>query len=168
MEKLIQKAKDGDPIAFSELIQSQMKAMYRVAGAILMNDDDAADAIQETILACWEKIGTLRQNKHFKTWLTRILIHKCDELILRNHRVIYTEKMPEIATQSETDLVEWKEMLQALAEKYRLIMVLFYSYGFSAKEIGKMLGMPSSTVRTRLERGRKQLVEYYRGEDSVS
>ena len=45
MEKLIQKAKDGDPIAFSELIQSQMKAMYRVAGAILMNDDDAADAI---------------------------------------------------------------------------------------------------------------------------
>ena len=168
MEKLIQKAKDGDPIAFSELIQSQMKEMYRVAGAILMNDDDAADAIQETILACWEKIGTLRQNKHFKTWLTRILIHKCDELIRRNHGVIYTEKMPEIATQSETDLVEWKEMLQALDEKYRLIMVLFYSYGFSAKEIGKMLGMPSSTVRTRLERGRKQLVEYYRGEDSVS
>ena len=168
MEKLIQKAKDGDPIAFSELIQSQMKSMYRVAGAILMNDDDAADAIQETILTCWEKIGTLRQNKYFKTWLTRILIHKCDELIRRNHGVIYTEKIPETATQSETDLVEWKEMLQALDEKYRLIMVLFYSYGFSAKEIGKMLGMPSSTVRTRLERGRKQLAKYYRGEDSVS
>ena len=56
---LIQKSKGRDPDAFTELIQTYMKDMYRIAISILLNDEDAADAIQETILACWEKIETL-------------------------------------------------------------------------------------------------------------
>ena len=48
--KLIQKAKRRDPDAFTELMNLYMKDMYRTAIAILMNDEDAADAIQETIL----------------------------------------------------------------------------------------------------------------------
>jgi len=44
-----------------------MKNMYRTAVAILMNDHDAAGAIQDTILACWEKLGTLKNNKFYKT-----------------------------------------------------------------------------------------------------
>lgn len=49
MMNLIRKAKDRDPDAFTTLMQQQTKDMYRVAIAILMNDEDAADAIQETI-----------------------------------------------------------------------------------------------------------------------
>ena len=72
---LIDQAKGRDPDAFAELMQLYMQDMYRVALAILMNDEDAADAIQDTILACWEKIHTLRKREFFKTWLTRILIN---------------------------------------------------------------------------------------------
>ncbi len=50
---LIKKAKGHDSEAFTKLMQLYMKDMYRVAVAILMNDEDAADAIQETILTCW-------------------------------------------------------------------------------------------------------------------
>ena len=64
MMNLIRKAKDRDPDAFTTLMQQYTKDMYRVAIAILMNDEDTADAIQETILDCWERIGTLREDLH--------------------------------------------------------------------------------------------------------
>ena len=75
MEKLVQKAKQHDKIAFTVLIEQNTKSMYKVAKAILKNDEDVADALQDTILTCWEKIGTLEKNEFFKTWLIRILIN---------------------------------------------------------------------------------------------
>ena len=75
MEKLVQKAKQHDKIAFTVLIEQNTKSMYKVAKAILKNDEDVADALQDTILTCWEKIGTLEKNEFLKTWLIRILIN---------------------------------------------------------------------------------------------
>lgn len=60
-EDLVKKAKRQDPDAFSQLMQLYKKDLYRVALAILMNDEDTADAIQDTMLTCWEKIHSLRQ-----------------------------------------------------------------------------------------------------------
>ena len=77
---LIARARERDPDAFTELMQMYMKDMYRVAVAILMQDDDAADAVQDTILTCWEKLSVLREDRFFKTWMTRILIHKCYDI----------------------------------------------------------------------------------------
>lgn len=54
-----------------------MKDMYRVAIAILASEEDAGDAMQDTILSCWEKIDTLKKPQYFKTWLIRILINHC-------------------------------------------------------------------------------------------
>ena len=50
-----------------------------------MNDEDAADAIQKTILTCWERLSSLRDNKLFKTWMTRTLINKCYDI--RDRRI---------------------------------------------------------------------------------
>ena len=76
-EHLVEKARQKDPDAFTELMQLHLKDMYRTALAILRNDEDAADAIQDTILACWEKLGALKKTQYFKTWMTRILINHC-------------------------------------------------------------------------------------------
>ena len=68
MNNLIKKAKERDADAFTELMQSQMQNMYKAARSLLSNEEDAADAISETILTCWEKIdrgskrGGLRQS----------------------------------------------------------------------------------------------------------
>ena len=67
MDTLVHKAKQHDKEAFSQLMRLHTTAMYKVAKAILKNDDDAADAIQETALTCWEKINTLKKDKYFKT-----------------------------------------------------------------------------------------------------
>ncbi len=166
MEELIKRAKLKDADAFTELIQSQMQNMYKTARAILMNDEDAADAIQETILVCWEKIGDLKKDKYFRTWITRILINKCYEIIRVNKKVTYMEELPDVFMENDLSNLEWKEALRVLDKKYRLVIVLFYSEGFSTKEIAEILKIPGSTVRTRLSRGREQLAKYY-GDDSI-
>lgn len=89
MKTLIKKAQHKDADAFVELMQENMKDMYKVARAILSNDEDAADAIQDTILACWEKIHTLKQEEFFKTWLTRILINNCTSYSEKNESLCW-------------------------------------------------------------------------------
>ena len=67
MEQLVRKAKNHNKEAFEDLMQAQAQSMYKVAKAILKNDEDVLDAMQETALTCWEKIGTLKQERYFKT-----------------------------------------------------------------------------------------------------
>ncbi len=159
-ENLIQKAKRRDPDAFVKLMQLQMKNMYRVALAILMNDEDAADAIQDTILTCWEKLDTLKHISYFRTWMTRILINKCYDIRKRKERMTDLEEYEEPAAWDQYNL-EWKEALSSLDGKYRVIMTLFYSEGYRIDEIAKILQIPKSTVSTRLKRGREKLAKYY-------
>lgn len=79
-DDLVKRAKRHESEAFTELMQLYMTDMYKVAYAILMNDEDAADAIGDTILICWEKINQLVKIQYFKTWMTRILINKCYDI----------------------------------------------------------------------------------------
>ncbi len=161
---MIHKAKSHDPKAFTELMRLQMPNMYRTAAAILLNDEDAADAVQETILICWEKVGQLKEEKFFKTWMTRILINECFRIIRNKEKVEYMDEMEERCADSIVDPecnLEWKEAMAAVDEKYRLVLILYYAQGFTGKEIAKILKIPHATVRTRLSRGREQLKKYY-------
>ena len=159
--KLIQKAKRRDPEAFTELMSLYMKDMYRTAIAILMNDADAADAIQETILTCWEKLSTLRDNKLFKTWMTRILINKCYDIRNKRIETVDISEHEELAFHEDESNLELKEALGQLDEKYRVPIMMFYGDGYSTKQIAAILNVPVSTIQTRLSRGREQLGRYF-------
>lgn len=160
IDKLIIKAKARDPDAFTELMQFYMQDMYRVALSILMSDEDCADAIQDTILSCWEKIETLKYRKYFKTWMIRILINKCYDIRKQNKDFRNLEEWEEPIVYDEYN-VELKEALYSLGEKYGLVMTMFYCEGYCINEIAKLLKMPKSTVQTRLQRGRAKLAKYY-------
>lgn len=164
---LIEEAKNRDPDAFDQLMQGQLKRMYRIAYSMLENDQDAADAIQETVLKCWEKIGQLKQEEFFQTWLTRILINECRDMLKSRKRVVYMEELPEVEYTEDYASEEWKEMLAGLGEKYRVVMELHYLQGFAANEIAAMLGISPMNVRSRLARGRKQLKQYLETESQV-
>ena len=106
----------------------------------------------------------LQKNRYFKTWMIRILINKCKDILRSGRRMICVEELPEQAAKDTVEAeanLEWKEALWGLDEKYRLIVVLFYAEGLRTAEIGKLLQLPDSTVRTRLARGREQLARYY-------
>lgn len=158
MDDLVQRAKNRDEDAFTELIQRQMQGMYKTAWAMLENDADVADVIQETILVCYEKIGQLKSDNYFHTWLMRILINKCNDLLRKRRRVRLTEEPLEIPVTDEAyENAEWKEVLRELDEKYRVVVLLYYIEGLSTVEISKMLHIGESAVRSRLSRARKQL-----------
>ena len=158
---LVKKAQRHDKDAFTELMQLYMKDMYRTAIAILMNEEDAADALQDTILTCWEKLYTLRKAEYFKTWMTRILINHCYDII-RNNRICENRELYAEPSKCDEYNLELKEAYASIDERYRLPMELYYSQGFRIREIAEMLSMPQNTVKTRLSRGRKQLEVYYR------
>lgn len=80
LELLIRKAKKHNKEAFQTLMLQYGSDLYKVAKAILRNDEDVSDAMQETALTCWEKIHTLKKDHLFKTWLIRILINHCNAI----------------------------------------------------------------------------------------
>lgn len=157
---LVKRARERDTEAFTEVIQLLTADMYKVAYSILLNDEDAADAIQDTILTCWEKIHTLKKAAFFKTWLTRILINHCYDIRKNNQKVTYLEEYEEPVAEEDRNS-GFKEMLSVLDEKYRIVMVLFYEEGYKTGEIAKFLQLSPSTVQTRLQRGREKLADYY-------
>ena len=124
LERLVHKAKRKDPDAFTTLMNAYMQHLYKTARAILMNDEDSADAIQETIITCWEKLGTLKENQYFKTWVTKILINECYSLIRGRKGVIYVDEIPEIPDDREESDLVWKEALAVLSEDYRWFCIM--------------------------------------------
>ena len=62
---------------FVKEIEAHSGMLYRVAYTILRNDDACKDALQDTALKAWEKRGTLKELRYFRTWITRILINTC-------------------------------------------------------------------------------------------
>lgn len=159
---LIDEAKKKDPDAFGQLVQENLQKMYRIAISILQNEEDAADAIQETMLKCWQKINQVRNEDYFETWLIRILINQCKDILKGRKRTVLVDDIPEAAQEDNYTNTEWKVVLRGLHEKYRIVLELYYVEGFSTKEIATMLHITDASVRTRLVRGRKQLEQMFR------
>ncbi len=158
MEELIARARARDPEAFCDLMRRYKLPMYKVAKGILYSDEDVADAMQDAVLACWEEIDGLRNPSGFRAWLMKILVNKCRDIMRKKELLFLSDEMPEIETKdTELENLEWAEVLRGLDEKYRMVLILYYIEGFRASEISEILGIPASTVRTQLERGRKKL-----------
>ena len=86
MDALITEAKNGDKEAFVRLIRMNKQSLYKTAWIYLRDEQDIADALQNTILSCYENIQRLRESKYFKTWLMRILINECKDILRqKNH-----------------------------------------------------------------------------------
>ena len=160
--QLVKRSISGDADAFLELMEKNSLAMYKVARGILDNDEDAADAMQDTILTCFEKIHTLKNPEYFKTWMIRILINECNKIHRHYKNFSRAEELPEVPGQDMSIAeFEFKEMLGMLDESYRIILVLYYVEGFRIADIASILNMNENTVKTRLVRARVQLKQEY-------
>ena len=142
-------------------INENRLSFYKTAKAILKNEEDVEDALQDALEMAYKNIEKLNEERYFKTWMTRILINKCYDIRKKNQNIICLDEYEEPAACDEYNL-ELKEALAALDEKYRIIMILFYSEGYRIREISDILKIPESTVKTRLQRGREKLEVYYK------
>lgn len=160
--ELVLRAMQQDKAAFVELINRQRVSMYKVARAMLSSEDDIADAIQDTILDCWEKIHTLRKPEYFKTWLIRILINNCKAIYNRQARMVLKGEV-EVEESVEADYanIEWQEMMECLNTKQRIVIELYYVEGMKVREIAEILRIGQSAVKGRLQSARNAVKNYY-------
>jgi len=164
VELLVKKAKRGDAEAFIELIEQNKQSMYKVARGFLRDEEDVADAMAETVLICYEKIGTLRQSAYFKTWMIRILINQCKDMIRKQKKSLPIEIIPETeSSKGEDGIREFRELIEPLKEKDRSIFTLYYVYGLKIKEIAEYMEMNENTVTSHLRRGKEALREEFTG-----
>ena len=159
--RLVLQAQRRDKDAFVTLIGLYRESMYQIAYAILKNNEDAADAMQDTILICWEKIDTLRHARYFKTWMTRILINRCNRLYSQRNRTTdlnegtFSSISPDPAAR-----MEWQEMMQQFTDNQRIVVELYYAQQFKIHEIADILDITPSAVKNRLHTARKVLKQY--------
>lgn len=157
MKYLIKRAQKHDDQAFVELMELVKQDMYKTARSYLRSQEDIADAIQETMITCYEKLHTLKEPNYFKTWMIRILINKCKDILSKSGREYPTETLPERADACMAlENYEFEELMSQLDPKYRIVLLLYYSEGFKIREIAEILEMEESTIKTQLVRGRKQ------------
>lgn len=162
MELLIKKAMKGNTEAFVQLMEQNEVAMYKTAKAILANEEDIGDAIQETILAAYKNIHTLKNVQYFKTWLTRILINKCKNIIRTNQKVVLVENYVEEGYHEAIHAnLEVDACLEVLSKEQQTVLNLYYHQGFNTREIVELLGDNENTVKSRLTRAKRYFKEIF-------
>ena len=138
----VELAKKGDAAAFTELIEENKIKMYKTAKAILKNEDDVCDAIQEALMSAYKNISKLNNNAFFSTWLIRILINKCYDICNKNKN------------RAVVDIDETND------EELRVYDTVMYYYDdLSVKEISQIMNIPEGTVKSRLSRARAKLYD---------
>jgi RNA polymerase sigma-70 factor (ECF subfamily) len=147
-----------DEKAFEDAVRRLEPKLYRTAAAILWNDADAADAMQESIIKGWRKLPSLRDDARFDPWITRILINECRNIKRRRKvNVIPLDETMGTAAQVTPADPGLRDALTRLPEMYRLPLLLHHMDGYSLNEISSILHLPVSTLKGRLYEGRKQL-----------
>lgn len=142
------------------LILDSERQLYSTAKTILADDHDCADAIQETIVKAFSKIGTLRNDKYAKTWLIRILINECYTFLRKSSKLVLMEGMSEMAETNSDKNADYSELykaLNSLKEELRLPVILYYIEDFNIKEIAQILEISEGAVQKRLARARGKL-----------
>ena len=155
MNLLVKKARKHDKAAFQQLMQQEGSSMYKIARAILKNDEDVADAMQETALACWEKIHTLKKDKYFKTWMVRILINNCNAICRQRTRTVSGETIPAYNQLYLNDINNIR------LDGFICKPPVYRTTPFN-REIADILQLNENTVRGRLATARCKLEAQYR------
>lgn len=161
----------GDPGAFSTLVERHQRRVYNVALRMLGRPEDAADAAQEVFLTCLRKLGGFRGTSAFTTWLHRVTVNTCLDALRRRSREQPVEEPPERAAADHAEAAaaaaDVQRGLLAVAEEFRVVLVLHDLQGLPYEEVAEVLGAPVGTVKSRLHRGRVALARALRGEPAT-
>lgn len=180
--ELVPRAAHGDGVAFAAIMRRYNRRLFRTARAILGNDADAEDALQEGYLHAWRALGSFRAEARLSTWLTRIV---ANEALARRRRqqpgtvtlddamtdakdsralVDGMERRPESVTARD----QWRRLIEQgmdrLPEPFRTVFMLRGVEELSVDEVARVLDIPEATVRTRFFRARALLRKELTGE----
>lgn len=140
---------------FALAVQRFSDTVYRAAVHNCGRPADAEDVVQDVFEKLLRYSGRFESEEHLKAWLLRVTINRCHDLTRaacqKDTELDETIPAPDRPDGSVLDAV------RALPENYRNAIYLHYYEGYTAAEIGRMLGAPANTVLSWLRRGRAQL-----------
>ena len=156
-------AQGGNDVAFGKLVERHQRRAYAVARGIVLNHEDAEDAVQEAFLHAYRALDRFRPDQAFGAWLHRIVANAALDLT-RRRKVREAEELPETVAspfRDPAEAVDLRERLGAALEelppRQRAVIVLHDVEGFKHAEIGKMLSIPEGTARSDLHYARARL-----------
>ena len=170
-EELIQKCLAGQTDAFGLIVQRYEKQIFSLAYRLCSNYDEAADMAQEAFVHIFRMLDRFDMSKRFFPWMYRVAHNSCinylnkrpqsgvslDEYaeVITDDRT--TESQPEAHYDNEELRQHIDEAIMSLPDNYREPVHLRYIENMSYQQIAEVMGVPVSTVETRLFRGRQLL-----------
>jgi len=175
--ELVRRGQDGDKEAFEELVRRHQHRVFGVAGGILHRREDVEDIAQQVFVKAYFSLKRFDQRAAFSTWLYKITVNECWDL-LRKKKVrplLYESDLSEeqarqfsaterldSGAQDVSDKLEAQEqverLLQGLDERDRMMLILKEVEGFAIDEIAEILDLNANTVKVRLFRARRRIV----------
>jgi RNA polymerase sigma-70 factor (ECF subfamily) len=169
----LEAAQNGDPQAFSMLVDMYAKPIYNLCYRMLGNAQDAEDAAQEAFLRAYRSLNRYDPNRKLITWLLSIAAHYCidQQRRVKAPQVSLDESDPlELAErragpeksyiQQETS-DEVQHLLAQISSRDRAAIILYYWYDLSYQEIASQLKVTESALKTRLHRARRSLAKVW-------
>lgn len=139
------------------IVDAYADMLFRIAYNYLGHQADAEDALQESFYRLCRSRKEFCSEQYLKHWLIRVTINEAKKL---RRSAWFRHTVPMDAQMSERELTEASEVweaVQALPEKYRTVVYLYYYEDFSVKEIAASLNKNPSTIQTWLMRARERL-----------
>jgi RNA polymerase sigma-70 factor, ECF subfamily len=173
---LVALAREGSEAAIRTLVRRHNQRLFRVTRAILRNDADAEDAVQQSYVNAFTHLGSFRGDAQFTTWLTRIAVNEAtgrlrsrrpttglEAVDLQSHEsaeiIQFPLIKPEPDPESEMSRTEIRAVLEdavdTLPQGFRAVFVLRDIEGLSTEDTAQQLSLKPETVKTRLHRARK-------------
>ncbi len=156
-------AQGGDQGAFGQLVRRHQRRAYAVARAIVLNHEDAEDAVQDAFLHAYRALDRFRPDQAFGAWLHRIVANAALDLT-RRRKVREADELPDAIASPFRDPAEAGDLrgrlrmaLADLPPRQRAVIALHDIEGFKHAEIGTMLGIPEGTARSDLHYARARL-----------
>jgi len=172
--RLVERARDGDDIAFSELVDLDGDRCYAIAYRILRDAERAQDAVQQAFLIAWRELPSLRDTERFGPWLHRLLVNACYEEHRRRRR--WTSRIQALPVEGPagadpTVSVDDRDALDRaflrLSPQHRAVFVLHHHAGLQLTEIAEVVGVPVGTVKSRLHHAIRTLRAAIVADDQV-
>lgn len=151
---LVKRAQKGDKEAFSDLIKNTRNDMFKVAMGILKNEEDALDAIQDTILDSYKNIEKLSSSKYFKTWIIKILINNSIKILRKTEKYVKNQEIYINYKEEGFSEIELMDIIDKLPKELKDLVKAYYFEDSSIKEISKEFNIPEGTIKSRLSRSR--------------
>lgn len=141
-------------------IRQFMNDVYRVAFTYCKNHMDAEDITQNTFIKLYQTDKEFQSEEHLKNWLLKVCVNNA--LDLKKSKWSGRESISECLMYEEKGRhnLELAEAIDKLSAKNRLIILLYYYYGYSVKEIAQITGIGESAVQNRMQRARNKLKVY--------